>query len=109
MLIDLSRIVRLGFHDAFTAYDQRVPGKANSELLNRRDGAFRRGPEQFHFTLSSSTSALRPWKPRRRSATPSGDPYPRPRAKLEFPGRATISVECGTDAALLRSILESLR
>lgn len=28
---------------------------------------------------------------------------------IEFPGRATISVECGADAALLRSILESLR
>ena len=28
---------------------------------------------------------------------------------IEFPGRATISVECGADAALLRSILASLR
>jgi transposase len=28
---------------------------------------------------------------------------------IEFPGRATISVECGADPALLRSILESLR
>ena len=28
---------------------------------------------------------------------------------IEFPGRATISVECGADAVLLRSILESLR
>ena len=28
---------------------------------------------------------------------------------IEFPGRATISVESGADAALLRSILESLR
>jgi hypothetical protein len=28
---------------------------------------------------------------------------------IEFPGRAMISVECGADAALLRSILESLR
>jgi transposase len=28
---------------------------------------------------------------------------------IELPGRATISVECGADAALLRSILESLR
>jgi transposase len=27
---------------------------------------------------------------------------------IEFPGRATISVECGADTALLRSILESL-
>ena len=28
---------------------------------------------------------------------------------IEFPGRATISVECGADPVLLRSILESLR
>ena len=28
---------------------------------------------------------------------------------IEFPGRAMISVECGADPALLRSILESLR
>jgi transposase len=28
---------------------------------------------------------------------------------IEFPGRATISVECGADAAVLRSILETLR
>ena len=28
---------------------------------------------------------------------------------IEFPGRATISVECGADPTLLRSILESLR
>jgi transposase len=28
---------------------------------------------------------------------------------IEFPGRATISVECGADPALLHSILESLR
>jgi transposase len=28
---------------------------------------------------------------------------------IELPGRATISVECGADPALLRSILESLR
>ncbi len=27
---------------------------------------------------------------------------------IEFPGRATISVECGADRVLLRSILESL-
>jgi transposase len=27
---------------------------------------------------------------------------------IEFPGRATISVECGADPVLLRSILESL-
>jgi transposase len=28
---------------------------------------------------------------------------------IEFPGRAAISVECGADPTLLRSILESLR
>lgn len=28
---------------------------------------------------------------------------------IEFPGRAMISVECGADPVLLRSILESLR
>jgi transposase len=28
---------------------------------------------------------------------------------IEFPGRATISVECGADPVMLRSILESLR
>jgi transposase len=28
---------------------------------------------------------------------------------IEFPGRVMISVECGADPALLRSILESLR
>jgi transposase len=28
---------------------------------------------------------------------------------IEFPGRATIGVECGADPVLLRSILESLR
>jgi len=29
--------------------------------------------------------------------------------RIEFPGRATISVESGADATLLRAILESLR
>jgi transposase len=29
--------------------------------------------------------------------------------QIEFPGRAMISIECGADPALLRSILESLR
>ena len=28
---------------------------------------------------------------------------------IEFPGRVTISVECGADPVLLRSVLESLR
>jgi hypothetical protein len=28
---------------------------------------------------------------------------------IEFPGRASISVECGADPILLHSILESLR
>jgi transposase len=36
-------------------------------------------------------------------STPSGSIH------IEFPGRALISVESGADAALLRSILESLR
>jgi transposase len=36
--------------------------------------------------------------------TPSGGSI-----HIEFPGRANISVESGADAALLRSILESLR
>jgi hypothetical protein len=36
-------------------------------------------------------------------STPSGAIH------IEFPGRGMISVECGADAALLRSIIESLR
>jgi transposase len=39
----------------------------------------------------------------KQQATPSGAIH------IEFPGRAMISVECGADPVLLRSILESLR
>ena len=41
----------------------------------------------------------------------SGQPEPPATGSIhiEFPGRALISVESGADAALLRSILESLR
>jgi transposase len=43
----------------------------------------------------------------------SGEPEEVPKSTgaihIEFPGRAMISVEHGADAALLRSILESLR
>jgi len=42
---------------------------------------------------------------------PSGQQQPSASGSIhiEFPGRATISVECGADPVLLRSILESLR
>ena len=36
-------------------------------------------------------------------------PAPGGSIHIEFPGRAVISVECGADPVLLRSILESLR
>jgi transposase len=36
-------------------------------------------------------------------------PVPGGAIHIEFPGRAMISVECGADPMLLRSILESLR
>jgi transposase len=36
-------------------------------------------------------------------------PAPSGAIHIEFPGRVVISVECGADPALLRSILESLR
>jgi hypothetical protein len=36
-------------------------------------------------------------------------PAPGGSIHIEFPGRATISVESGADATLLRTILESLR
>jgi len=39
----------------------------------------------------------------KQQAAPSGAIH------IEFPGRAMISVECGADPVLLRSILESLR
>jgi transposase-like protein len=44
-----------------------------------------------------------------REASAKEDPTAGGAIHIEFPGRATISVECGADAVLLRSILESLR
>ena len=43
-----------------------------------------------------------------REASAKEDPTAGGAIHIEFPGRAMISVECGADAALLRSILESL-
>ena len=44
-----------------------------------------------------------------RKPAPQGQPLTSGSIHIEFPGRALISVESGADAALLRSILESLR
>ena len=44
-----------------------------------------------------------------REASAKEDPTAGGAIHIEFPGRATISVECGADPVLLRSILESLR
>jgi hypothetical protein len=49
----------------------------------------------------------------RTSETPQAGAKEQPAANgaihIEFPGRVVISVECGADPVLLRSILESLR
>jgi len=39
---------------------------------------------------------------------PAYPAHPSGAIRIELPGRATISVECGADRALLRTILESL-
>jgi len=62
---------------------------------------------------AASSTALLPVTiaaPREREE-PDAEQQPRTSGSIhiEFPGRATISVEIGADAALLRSILESLR
>src|SRR5208282_101997 len=44
-----------------------------------------------------------------RKTAPQEQPSSSGSIHIEFPGRALISVESGADAALLRSILESLR
>lgn len=44
-----------------------------------------------------------------RMAAPQEEPSTSGSIHIEFPGRALISVESGADAALLRSILESMR
>ena len=44
-----------------------------------------------------------------RKPAPQEEPSTSGSIHIEFPGRALISVESGADAALLRSILESLR
>ena len=44
-----------------------------------------------------------------RKALPQKEPSTSGSIHIELPGRALISVESGADAALLRSILESLR
>ena len=44
-----------------------------------------------------------------RDAGAKEQPAPSGAIHIEFPGRAMISVECGADPVLLRSILESLR
>jgi len=53
-------------------------------------------------TLSASAIALR-------EAGAQEHPAAGGAIHIEFPGRVTISVECGADQVLLRSILESLR
>jgi transposase-like protein len=56
-------------------------------------------------TLSASSETAS----ERRDARMQEQPPQTGSIHIEFPGRATISVECGADPALLRSILESLR
>ena len=54
-------------------------------------------------TVSASCEAVTRETPAQPQPLTSGSIH------IEFPGRALISVESGADAALLRSILESLR
>jgi transposase len=111
-LSEKRRIVELTFQPgASVAQIAQVNGlNANQVFTWRR--AFERGELT---ELSSESTALLPVTVSTSSeSTPQESlALPQPATSgsihIEFPGRAMISVECGADAALLRSILESLR
>lgn len=101
------KIVRLAMRPgASVAEVARVHGMNANQLFSWRR-AFQRGE------LSEPSGAMVPV--RISSTMEASDPPEQipPRSygsiHIEFPGRALISVERGADAALLRSILESLR
>ncbi|MGB8479579.1 MAG: transposase [Acidobacteriaceae bacterium] len=111
-LSEKRRIVELTFQPgASVAQIAQVHGvNANQVFKWRR--AFERGELT---ELSSGSTALlpvtvsTPSEPAPQESLAQPQPATSGSIHIEFPGRAMISVECGADAALLRSILESLR
>jgi len=111
-LSEKRRIVELTFQPgASVAQIAQVNGvNANQVFKWRR--AFERGELA---ELSSRTTALLPvtvsasCEAVTREAPSQPLPAPSGSIHIEFPGRASISVECGADPILLHSILESLR
>lgn len=108
------RIVELTFEpDASVALVSRANGvNANQVFKWRR--AFERGElvepaAALTALLPVTLSASRETSIETRGVGTKSQPTAGGAIHIEFPGRAMISVECGADAAPLRSILESLR
>jgi transposase len=111
-LSEKRRIVELTFQPgASVAQVARANGVNANQVFGWRR-AFERG--ELVESVSGST-ALLPVTVSAACESPMRKPAPREEPStsgsihIEFPGRALISVESGADAALLGSILESLR
>jgi transposase len=111
-LAEKRRIVELTFEPGASVAQVAQANGVNANQVFKWRRAFERG--ELVESVSGSTALLpvtisAPCTPAveepaaQEHSTPSGSIH------IEFPGRALISVESGADAALLRSILESLR
>ena len=111
-LSEKRRIVELTFQPGVSvAQIAQVHGVNANQVFK-----WRRSFERGELTeLSSGSTALLPVTVSAPSESAPEEPLTQPQPAMsgsihiEFPGRASISVECGADPILLHSILESLR
>lgn len=107
------RIVELTFQPGASVAQVAQVNGVNANQVFKWRRAFERG--KLTEPSCSGTRALlpvtvsAPCEAVTREASAQPQPATSGSIHIEFPGRALISVESGADAALLRSILESLR
>jgi transposase len=108
------RIVELTFEPGASVAQVAQANGLNANQVFTWRRAFDRGELAEVAPASSALLPVivsAPCEATREVAQPAVEEAPRPAGAIhiEFPGRATISVESGADPILLRSILESLR
>jgi len=111
-LSEKRRIVELTLQPGASVSQVAQVNGVNANQVFKWRRAFERGELA---ELSSKSTALLPVTVSARceavTQEPPAEPQPTPCGSIhiEFPGRASISVECGADPILLHAILESLR
>ena len=106
------RIVELTFEPGASVAQVAQANGVNANQVFKWRRAFERG-ELVESAMASTAllpvSVATPCETTKHEALCQEAPVTPGSIHIEFPGRALISVERGADAALLRSILESLR